>query len=280
MVPADAPEHETMQAFFRETQPAHYAHVVVDSVKRVKDHYVVHVTGTNCRFCQNVARNHRSNRIYFYVTPKGVVQRCHDASDVLDSDMKYGLCRDYASAAYAVPPALAGILFPDVTTPDRVQFNHVPDAKERTLLACCNKLYRDIYSCAYTASTFFSGVSSGEKFVEIEGVLLSRQGAPNMFTRFVADAVGQYEIQDFDMPEPRAQTAAEVRAAQLPKREALKRSILTIARAVLGVVFADEALAHPTLARIATTSDPWGGDFRALAVVEEVTVPAVPLRFV
>ena len=281
MVPADAPEHETMQAFFRETQPAHYKDVVVDSVKRVKDReFIVHVTGTNCRFCQNVGRNHKSNRIYFLVTPKGVVQRCHDASDVLDSDMKYGLCRDYASNALAIPPALLGILFPDATTKDVVIGPHVPDAKERTLLACCNKLYRDIYSCAYTSTPFFSGISSGEKFVEVEGVLLSRMGAlPNMFTRFVADAVGQYDaVLDYEA-ERHVQTAEELRASQLPKREALKRSILGIARTILSTVFADEEAALPKLKRIATPGDPWEGDFRALNVVQVERVEAA-LRFV
>ena len=46
------------------------------NVKPEKHKYIVTVKGKGNCYCLNVRRDHFSNRIYFEVTPKGVVQRC------------------------------------------------------------------------------------------------------------------------------------------------------------------------------------------------------------
>ena len=278
LIAPESPEHEAVQSFFRDTKPVQYAGVVVESVKRSKDkELLVHVTGTNCRYCQNIGRNHRSNRIYFLVTTRGVVQRCHDPTDVLDSEMKYGLCRDYASTAMPLPPAISSILFPDTTLDiPLILRTHIPDAKERTLLAYCNRLYRDIYNCPFTSTAFFAGLSCGDKLLQVEG----RSGDRTMFTRFVADAIGPYETTDV---QPHAVTVRdrhphEARATALPKRDVLLASIATIAHTILATLFADESLAIH-LVRIADANDPWAGDFRALSRIHHPQEAVVGLRF-
>ena len=274
-LPPESPEHEAMQSFFRDTT-SHYSTVVVESLKRTKDkELLVHVTGTNCRYCQNVGRNHRSNRIYFVVTTRGVVQRCHDPTDVLDAEMKYGLCRDYASTAIPLPPAISGTLFPDTTIDiPQVLRTHIPDAKERTLLAYCNRLYRDIYNCPFTSTAFFAGLSCGDKLIQVEG----RRGDRTMFTRFVADAIGQYDTIELPEPPAKERHPHEARAAALPKRDVLLASITTITHTILGTLFADESLACH-LVRIADPNDPWAGDFRALVRTHHRPQAVLGLRF-
>ena len=271
----ESPEHEAVQAFFRDTT-SHYANVVVESVKRSKDkELLVHVTGTNCRYCQNIGRNHRSNRIYFQITTRGVVQRCHDATDVLDPEMKYGLCRDYASTAMPLPPSVSNIIFPDTTIDiPQVLRTHIPDAKERTLLAYCNRLYRDIYNCPFTSTAFFSGLSCGDRLLQVGG------GDRTTFTRFVADAIGQYDtmqVEHAHAPTPH-RDPLEARAAALPKRDVLLSSITNITRAILDTLFADEDLAVH-LVRIADPTDPWAGDFRALSRIHHQVETVTGLRF-
>ena len=272
-LPPESPEHEAVQSFFRETT-SHYSGVVVESLKRSKDkELLVHVTGTNCRYCQNIGRSHKSNRIYFIITTRGVVQRCHDPTDVLDGEMKYGLCRDYASTAVPLPPSVSGVLFPDTTIDiPQVLRTHIPDAKERTLLAYCNRLYRDIYNCPFTSTAFFAGLSCGDKLLQVE------RGDRTMFTRFVADAIGQYDTVELPEAPIKERHPHEARAAALPKRDVLLASITTITHTILGTLFADESLACH-LVRIADPADPWAGDFRALSRLHQPMEAVVGLRF-
>jgi hypothetical protein len=41
------------------------------------------------------------------------VQRCHDQSETLDADMRYGLCKDYRSNKTFITTQLFSVLFPD-----------------------------------------------------------------------------------------------------------------------------------------------------------------------
>lgn len=72
----------------------------------------MNVTGTNAHFCQNIGREHKSNRIFFSVTIEGITQRCYDPSDILSDEMRFGLCKNYASSATVIPKKFRDLLWP------------------------------------------------------------------------------------------------------------------------------------------------------------------------
>jgi hypothetical protein len=150
---------------------------------------------------------------------------------------------------------------------------HIPDAKERTLLAYCNRLYRDIYNCPFTSTAFFAGLSCGDRLLQVGG------GDRTTFTRFVADAIGQYDTMEVvDRATPPLRDPLETRAAALPKRDVLLSSIVCITHTILDTLFADESMAKH-LVRIADPADPWAGDFRALLRIHHQVETVTGLRF-
>lgn len=111
-VDAGDPKFRVAENVIREAFGDLYAHVVVRTASFGPKHGTAQVTGTNCRYCQNIGREHKSNNIYFVfelvtskknMEPKAVVaQRCRDTGD-LTPEMRYGLCKDYTSAPMEVP---------------------------------------------------------------------------------------------------------------------------------------------------------------------------------
>lgn len=67
------------------------------------------------RFCFNLGRSHRSNNVYFVVTRRGVCQRCYCRCETSDG-RKYGMCRDFCSDWWPVPPEALEALLPCSTT--------------------------------------------------------------------------------------------------------------------------------------------------------------------
>jgi hypothetical protein len=105
-------------------------------------------------------------------------------------------------------------------------------------------------------------------------------GDRTTFTRFVADAIGQYdtmEVEHARAPTPH-RDPLEARAAALPKRDVLLSSIVAITHTILDTLFADESLAEH-LVRISDSSDPWAGDFRALSRIHHQVEQVTGLRF-
>lgn len=100
-VDASDPVYNELQAIIREAFGPLYASVVVRSVSRSQQQYTVTVGGANCRYCQNIGTEHRSNNIFFVVRQDGVVQRCYD-SGPLDARMLHGPCSSYQSSAMPI----------------------------------------------------------------------------------------------------------------------------------------------------------------------------------
>ena len=110
MDPTD-PLHLELQSCVRQSFGTLYAHAVVKRVSKGAKQYTVNVTGENCRYCQNIGREHASNNIYFVVTRDGIVQRCYDTG-TLTEEMKHGLCSAYRSGTMALSPHTANVLWP------------------------------------------------------------------------------------------------------------------------------------------------------------------------
>lgn len=106
---------EQVEAFIRETAGAPYAEVQVSqlSTNAARTCYLVNLRGPGCQYCYNVGRAHASNRVYFMLTPQGMVQRCHDSTNSA-GDTKFGPCATYRSATMPLHERLAVALFPKV----------------------------------------------------------------------------------------------------------------------------------------------------------------------
>lgn len=106
-------EREAIEEFIR-TSGNHYKDIIVKNVRTqtgTRKYYEVYVSGYNSRYCQNIGREHKSNRIYFFITEDGMVQRCMDRDSTENPDAKYGLCSSYSSPTLKLSPKLRDILF-------------------------------------------------------------------------------------------------------------------------------------------------------------------------
>lgn len=94
-----------------------YRDLRVTQVATNKDRtcYFVNVQGLNCHYCNNVGRDHGSNRIYFMFSNDGMVQRCHKRGPQT-KEMKYGPCAMYRSAPVNLGQEIKVRLFPKVAS--------------------------------------------------------------------------------------------------------------------------------------------------------------------
>jgi hypothetical protein len=88
-----------------------YKQIVVKKISKGLKKYTVIVTGNNCRFCQNIGREHNSNNIYFIISRDGIYQKCFDDGP-RTAEMQYGLCKDYAGGGIALSQSTSTILWP------------------------------------------------------------------------------------------------------------------------------------------------------------------------
>jgi hypothetical protein len=105
------PEYNELQRVIRESFGQIYSKAIVSKAKEHKGRFVVSVTGSNCRYCQNIGREHRSNNIYFEITRDGIIQKCLDRGD-FTPEMKHGPCSSYSSFRVPLDPATSASLWP------------------------------------------------------------------------------------------------------------------------------------------------------------------------
>jgi len=108
------PNHLELQTVIRESFGLHYAQIIVRRVTKTANRYKVDVTGSNCRYCQNIGTQHANQNIYFLVTQDGVVQRCYDDGP-LDERMKHGRCEEYTSSRMALSARSLAQLWPETS---------------------------------------------------------------------------------------------------------------------------------------------------------------------
>ncbi len=114
LVESADPAYRECQTIIRSAFGLLYKDIVVYKLKKVLQRYSVEVTGMNSRYCQNIGRQHNSNRIYFTITKEGVSQRCFDTGDLTD-EMRHGPCSTYASSVIAIGPQSLSVLWPEVS---------------------------------------------------------------------------------------------------------------------------------------------------------------------
>lgn len=152
-----------------------YKEVILTEVtsNEKRNQYVVHVNGPNCRYCANIQREHNSNRIYFVVSADGIVQRCHDNSDVASDEMKFGLCSKYSLMMGPIPSHMVPLLFPKSaasklddggTIDGDDEQDHVqrPDKKSRRLLEIGDMISMSLYKTRWSTTL---QTTSGEHMV-------------------------------------------------------------------------------------------------------------------
>lgn len=238
-VQVDSPETEVLQAWFRTCPQPAFRDLIVTSVlktSKATNSYIVNVTGHNCTFCQNVGRCHRSNRIFFVAGVDGIKQRCHDSADALDSDMKYGLCRDYASAPLPLTGKLVEILFPRTGNEDGESVVSDPhsmfrggktsELKLQTLLKVGNRLCRDLFNVDWSTSSRFAS-SFGDRLLQVQTQMIRKERdtsrSTTLFRTFHPDALGSKSEADvlrglgFSLPEDESELPTK--SAKRPRTE-------------------------------------------------------------
>jgi len=107
------PVHVELQKCIRSSFGTLYESVVLRKTTKGPKQYTVNVTGLNCRFCQNIGREHNNQNIYFAISREGIVQRCYDNASVITEEMRFGLCSEYSSSKIPLDPLLSQKLWPD-----------------------------------------------------------------------------------------------------------------------------------------------------------------------
>lgn len=66
---------------------------------------------STARYCFNLGRQHNTNNVYFLLTRRGVCQRCYCRCETTEG-RRYGMCKDFSSACWAVPRDVLDAFFP------------------------------------------------------------------------------------------------------------------------------------------------------------------------
>ena len=291
----DSPEQEVLQEVFR--LHAKYSETIVSSVMRSTGKtsgFIVNVTGKNATFCQNIGRCHRSNRVWFHVTPAGISQRCYDNAEVVDAEMRYGLCKNYKSACFELTPKALGILFPASSeAAEGASIISVPAAdtsgnvKMRSLLDAGNKLCKFLYGTDWTSSKRFQNLH-GEKLIEIQNTMLEHDRNAlgirvGTYRNFFPGALGVKNAEEVaktlgfekvaGKKRSRATSALEEELESLQGVDALVDTAKTTFSTIVGILLnMDESMALDKLHEAKTT-----GNF--VCVGKRTKIVAVPAEF-
>jgi hypothetical protein len=137
-----------------------YSRVVVRKSTRAAKglHYTVSVTGLNCRFCQNINREHNSNNIYFVVSKDGIFQRCFDDGP-RTAEMQFSSCKDYNGGGIPLSSEAIGILWPQET----FTFSEPASSFEiKALLNTAEYLCNTLYGASWTSTLGFKSKRAGK----------------------------------------------------------------------------------------------------------------------
>jgi hypothetical protein len=111
--PSD-PIVEAAQKIIRESFGPLYSSIQVRQVTKAPKglHYTVTISGQNCRYCQNIGREHTSNNIFFVISKEGISQRCFD-DGAKTPEMKHGTCKEYSGGLLPIGASAMNILWPE-----------------------------------------------------------------------------------------------------------------------------------------------------------------------
>jgi len=234
-VRGDMKEVHAIQEWFKNECPnPKYRSLVVTALMRCNPpatektrnmhYYTVSVTGTNCRYCLNVGRDHKSNRIYFTIHNDGIRPRCFDPTDAMESDMKFGLCktfnRDGTHCKWDLCGSLSVLLFSSEDSSTVVDSGSgtgtgtgtgtghdsaaatealvvgLRDVRMRSLLDVSNLLSQHLFSVNYTTSARFYQLFGEKVVIQQTAANPSRERKAwsreqiNSYTQFTPDLIG------------------------------------------------------------------------------------------
>lgn len=155
VVESTDPAYRECQAVIRRAFGDLYKDVVVRKVKSTSQRVVVDVMGLNSRYCQNVAREHRSNNIYFVISKEGICQRCYDGGPA-SAETRHGPCSGYSSATMVIEASLLRLLWPEQQSDAASTFQAQDDADDvystfemEALLNGIEYLHKKIYNASW-----------------------------------------------------------------------------------------------------------------------------------
>ena len=103
--------YDALNRIIKKNLPSVYNNLEIRSATyadRAKDAIWLRVCGEGSNFCQNVNRDHSSNTIWFYITMKGITQKCFSTKN-RPSERN---CCNYSSEKIPLPRVEVNILFP------------------------------------------------------------------------------------------------------------------------------------------------------------------------
>lgn len=107
------PKFKKLNSFCKKNLPKCFKHADILSLNlcgdNISDYYVATV---DTNFCMNIGREHSSNRIYYYINPSGIYQKCFCSCDTLQGRLSGKKCSEYRSAGRALSAQLKYALFP------------------------------------------------------------------------------------------------------------------------------------------------------------------------
>lgn len=108
------PLNASLEKLIREAFGPLYSQVQVRQVSKStkSTFFTITISGQNCRYCQNIGREHSSNNIYFVVSKEGIAQRCFDDGPKTD-EMKHGACKDYVGGLLPLSAEYTSLLWPE-----------------------------------------------------------------------------------------------------------------------------------------------------------------------
>ena len=71
-----------------------------------------YIVGTKSKYCMNIEKEHKNNRIYFYIDKQNVYQKCLCTCITLDG-RKHGMCKDYKSSGHKLSLSVKSKLYPN-----------------------------------------------------------------------------------------------------------------------------------------------------------------------
>lgn len=81
----------------------------IKKILKWKDHFLIEA---DSKFCENLNRNHSSNRIYFFVhgIHKTICQKCFCTCETTEG-RRHGFCKDFSGRVNQLPPQICEIMF-------------------------------------------------------------------------------------------------------------------------------------------------------------------------
>ena len=102
--------NDKISNLIRKALPKCYKGIMIKNIEKYSDgNYLV---VPNSRYCMNIRRDHKSCGIYFFISKKGIYQKCLCPCDTLAGRIN-GYCKNYVSKCYEYDSELGEYLFPN-----------------------------------------------------------------------------------------------------------------------------------------------------------------------